>query len=128
MILIDASVLFDHTRAKDPNVARLIALNPIAICGVTRTEALHGVRTFKERMDLIKTLNSYPQVSTPESIWDEAGDHLALLRSKGLTIPIPDVILATVAIHHDLEVWARDHHFPLMQKWLPALKLFQEPP
>ena len=39
-----------------------------------------------------------------------------------------NVLLATVGIHHSLEVWARDQHFPLMQKHLPSLKLFQEPP
>ena len=127
MILIDSSVLFDHTRAKDPKVAYIISLNPIAICGITRSEALHGARNAKERTELLKTINSYLPLSTPETIWDQAGDNLAILRSNGLTIPMPDVLLATIGIHHDVEVWARDHHFPLMQKWLPALKLFQEP-
>jgi predicted nucleic acid-binding protein len=128
VILIDSSVLFDHTRGLDSSLSVLLSSLPVAICGVTRTEAFHGVRTGKERADLLKTMNSYYQVPTPESVWDEIGDNLALLRSKGLTVPIPDVILATVAIHHDLEIWARDQHFPLMQKFLPALRLFPEPP
>ena len=128
MILLDSSVLFDHTRSQDPKLADQFASLPIAVCGITRSEALHGARNAKERASLRKTLDSYLQVPTPEVIWDQTGDNLALLRSKGLTVPIPDVIHATVGIHHDLEVWARDHHFPLMQKCLPALKLFQEPP
>ena len=38
------------------------------------------------------------------------------------------VVLATVAISNDIELWTRDTHFPMIQKVLPALKLFVEPP
>ena len=36
--------------------------------------------------------------------------------------------IATVAISMDIEVWARDKHFPEIQRLIPKLKLFQEPP
>jgi predicted nucleic acid-binding protein len=56
------------------------------------------------------------------------GDHLAELRRNGLTVPVPDAVIATLGMHLDIEVWSRDPHFPSMQRILPALKLFQEPP
>jgi len=52
----------------------------------------------------------------------------ATLRSKAMTVPFPDAVLATLDIENDVEVWARDPHFPMMQTILPRLKLFQEPP
>jgi predicted nucleic acid-binding protein len=53
---------------------------------------------------------------------------LAALQAADLTLPFPDVVIATVAIAHGVELWARDYHFPLMQTVLPALQLFVEPP
>jgi predicted nucleic acid-binding protein len=64
----------------------------------------------------------------PDSLWDTVGDNLAALRLNRFTCPFPDVAIATLGIHEDVEVWARDRHFTDMQHVLPALKLFQEPP
>ena len=38
------------------------------------------------------------------------------------------VLLATIAIESDIELWTYDSHFALIQAVLPALRLFQEPP
>ena len=43
-------------------------------------------------------------------------------------MPFPDAVIATLGIENDIEVWARDPHFPTMQTILTRLKLFQEPP
>ena len=67
-------------------------------------------------------------MSLSDSLWDTVGDNLATLRSKGITVPMADAVIATLGIENDIEVWARDPHFPLMQTALPRLKLFQEPP
>jgi predicted nucleic acid-binding protein len=66
--------------------------------------------------------------SSPELLWDSVGDHLALLRSRGLIIPLADAAVATLGIHMNVEVWARDQHFQHMQTVLPGLQLFREPP
>lgn len=55
-----------------------------------------------------------------------ANDHA--LRAAGLSVPFADAVLATVAIANDVELWARDIHYPMIQTVLPQLKLFQEPP
>jgi predicted nucleic acid-binding protein len=128
MILLDSSVLFDHTRGRDPRLAIHFSNLPIAVCGVVRAEVLCGARHPADRAALIRLLNGFAQVSTPESIWDVVGDTLATLRTNGVTIPFPDAVLATLAIVNDLELWTRDNHFALIQTHLPALKLFQEPP
>lgn len=33
-----------------------------------------------------------------------------------------------ILVENDIEVWSRDPHFPIMQKILPRLRLFTEPP
>ena len=127
MILIDSCVIFDHTRGKDPRLAGLFQTLPSAVCGVTRAEVLHGARSAADRAALLALLNRFAQVSTPESIWDAAGDNLAILRKSGINVPFPDVVLATIAVSEGHDLWTRDAHFVIMQRALPALKLFSEP-
>ena len=127
MILVDSCVIFDHTRGRDPRLAAHFKTLPTAVCGVVRAEVLHGVRTPADRATLLALLNRFGQVSTPDTLWDSVGDNLAKLRAAGVNVPFPDVVLATVAIQGDHELWTRDAHFALIQRTLPALKLFQEP-
>jgi predicted nucleic acid-binding protein len=128
VILVDASVIFDHTRNKDPRLAGWFLALPVAVCGVTRAEVLAGARNPADRVNLVGLLTQFAQVPTPDSIWDEVGDNLNALRSGGVTVPFPDAVLATLAIANDIELWTRDSHFTLMQRVLSRLKLFAEPP
>ena len=121
-------MLIDFLRTKEPKLGRLFRSEPVAICGVSRAEILAGARQPQDRLRLMQFLGAFQQVATPEPLWDQAGDTLAALYAVGITVPFPDALVATVAIENDLEVWARDPHFPIMQKILPHLKLFQEPP
>ena len=127
MIVVDSCIIFDHTRGRDARLAEWFKSFPIVICGVVRAEVLHGVRTPNDRAKLVALLDIFPQLAMPENLWDTLGDNLAELRRNGTTVPFADVILATLAIHHDAELWTRDAHFQKMQHHLPNLKLFQEP-
>lgn len=100
----------------------------MAVCGVTRAEVLHGVRTAADRTKVMALLGQFAQMPIPETLWEMVGDNPATLRSKGVTVPFPDAVLTTVSIANGLELWTRDAHFTIIQKCLPALKLFQEPP
>jgi len=50
------------------------------------------------------------------------------LGAKGISVPFPDALIATVALEDDLELWQHDPHFLAIQKVIPNLKIFQEPP
>jgi predicted nucleic acid-binding protein len=128
VILLDTTVVIDYARGKDAKLAAYLSTVSAAVCGVVRSEFLCGARDAKHRGDLLTLLATFYQISTPEGLWDAVGDNLAVLRRSGVTVPFPDGVIATIGIENDLEVWARDPHFPIMQKHLPALKLFQEPP
>lgn len=128
MILLDSSVVIDYSRGKDPKLLSLFATLSLAVCGVVRAEVLAGARSATDRSKLIGLLDSLAQVPIPEAIWDTVGDNLQTLRASGITIPFPDAVLVTVAISNGYEFWARDAHFALVQRVLPALKLFHEPP
>ncbi len=128
MILVDTSVVIDYTRGTDPKLQALLLAYPVAVCGITRTEVLHGSRNPAHRQNLLIALAAFQFLSIPDALWDTAGDNLAALRSRGITLPLADAVIATLGIANDIEVWARDPHFPAMQTVLSQLKLFQEPP
>jgi predicted nucleic acid-binding protein len=118
MILVDSSVVIDYLRTGDPKIPAVSRANGAAVCGVTRAEILHGARGSKDRQRLLTVLNAFGQVPTPDSA----------LRAAGVTVPFQDVVIATVAIANDIELWTRDNQFTLIQRVLPRLRLFQEPP
>jgi predicted nucleic acid-binding protein len=128
MILVDSSVVIDYTRKKDPKLQTVFMAGQAAICGVVRAEVLAGARNDKHRQLIIDDLAWFQELATPEALWEVVGDNLAALYRRGFTMPLPDVVLATLAIANNIELWARDAHFPLIQSVLPQLKLFQEPP
>jgi len=128
MILVDTGVLIDFLRTKEAKLDRLFRTEAVAVCGVTRAEILAGARSAQDRQRLLRFLARFHQALTLEPHWDLVGDNLATLYARGVSVPFPDAVIATLGIENDIEVWGRDPHFPTMQKHLPRLKLFAEPP
>jgi predicted nucleic acid-binding protein len=128
MILIDTSVLIDYLRSKDPALWTKIQTHDSAICGIVRVEILAGARNPGDRARLLLMFDSLQQATTSELIWNSVGDHAAQLRSQGVNVPLADIVIATLAIDHNVELWTRDGHFANVQRVLPALRLFHEPP
>lgn len=128
MILVDSTVVIDFARGNDAKLQSLFLSLNLAVCGIVRAETLAGVRSTADRGKLLAILNALGQVSIPETIWEKVGDNLRELRRNGLTLPFPDVVIATLGIENQVEVWTRDRHYPAMQKVLPILQLYQEPP
>ena len=127
MILLDSSVVIDLFRKQDDHILDVILEHEAAICGITRAEVLYGARDPSHRAKLVAALALFQSLALPETTWDHVGDNLAMLRASGVTVPLADAIIATVAMMNDVELWARDQHFPLIGQVMPALKLFQEP-
>jgi predicted nucleic acid-binding protein len=128
VILTDTSVVIAHSRAKDHKLLALIPTLTLGVCGVTRAQVLSGPRPPAVRAKLVAVLAQYASIPIPEAVWDDVGDNYVLLRANGVTPEFADLVIATVAIHFDIELWSRDNDFRLMQPHLPSLRLFVEPP
>ena len=128
MILTDTTVVIDYLRAPTVRLVKIIQANQAAICGPTVSEVYAGSRSPADFKKYDKALSVFAHVPTRKKTWPNLGRNLAQLGAKGITVPFPDALIATLGIESDMEVWSRDPHFPLMQKALPRLKLFQEPP
>ena len=128
MILTDTSIVVVFLRGPTVRLTAIIQTHQAAICGITLAEVYAGARSPADFTRLATALSQFGTVAIPDTIWSQVGRNLSLLRSHGITVPFPDVVIATVAIDNGLELWTYDAHFSLMQTVLPGLNLFQGPP
>ena len=128
MILVDSSVVIHFTRAPTVRLRQIIQNHQATICGVTVAETYAGTRTPAAQAAIAAALGLFGSLAIPDALWAKVGFNLAALGAKGITVPLPDAVIATLALEHNLEVWTYDAHFAMMQSVLPALRLFQEPP
>jgi hypothetical protein len=82
-------------------------------------ELLQGIRNPKEGVLVRRSLETLPYTETTRSAWQKAGEISAALRSKGVTVPLSDLVIAAVALGEGCEVFTVDPHFELV----PQLKL-----
>jgi predicted nucleic acid-binding protein len=128
MILADTTVVIDFLPGPTARSLKIIRDNSAAICGATLAEVYAGARSPADFKRYENSLSSFGLIPTPKKIWPSLGRNLSLLGANGLSVPFPDALIATLAIENDIELWHHDVHFPSIQKILPRLKLFQEPP
>jgi predicted nucleic acid-binding protein len=128
MILAETTVVIGFLRAPTARLGKIIHDHQAAICGVTLAEVYAGGRTAADFAHYTTVLALFATVPVPVDIWPGLGHNLSMLQSHGITVPFADALIATVAIDAGLELWIKDHHFPMMQTVLPKLRLFHEPP
>ncbi len=122
------SVVIVYERVPTARLKKIIADTDAAVCGLSIAELFAGVKTAKDEAKLRIALADFKKLPIPDPIWETIGRNQSKLSANGVTVPLVDTSLATIAIDLGIELWTYDAHFSLIQQVLPALKLFQEPP
>ena len=114
-ILPDTCAWIDYFRpgenALGQLVERAIASDSVYACGPVLYELVQGARSEKEQASLISALGALPCLEMTEALWIKTGQLSAALRKTGKTIPLSDILIATLAIEHGLAVMTVDDHF-----------------
>ena len=124
MILFDTNVLIDYWKKPEELLKLDITPDKYAICGVVKSELLHGARTNKEIDDILHFFNSFNLLHTDEYDFEGIGFMLQTLRENGITLPMADVMIAFCAMKYDAPLWTRDGHFRLIQGLYPELTFY----
>ena len=123
-VLLDTSVWIDAFRGKSPRIVKatqaLLKDDSVLICGPVLFEIKRGLRP-QDRKKILPLFDALIRLSVDEAVWDAAGDLDASLRTKGVTIPPMDVIIAQVCLHHKVSLFTLDEHFYA----IPGLKFFE---
>ncbi len=117
-ILPDTCAWIDYFR---PGVSSLGTLleqtlseDVVYVCGPVLYELVQGARSENEQVTLTSALGALPFLEMTEALWIKAGLCSAALRKTGKTIPFSDILIATLAIEHNLSVMTVDEHFHLI--------------
>ena len=112
--LVDTSVWIDFFRgiaSTKEFLTKQIARDKVFTAGPVLFELLQGIRSSEEREQVKEALLSMNFLEITPEDWEGAALISRELRSKGITIPMTDLLLAQLAKTHDLGIISLDPHF-----------------
>jgi predicted nucleic acid-binding protein len=122
-IIADTSVWIEFFRDERSLISihlqGLLRSGRVALTGMVLAEILQGVKGAREAAMVKKSLEPLTFMEISRKMWEIAGEMSASLRRKGLTIPLSDILIASVALNTDCEVFTTDPHFDS----IPGLRL-----
>ena len=125
MVLIDTSIWVEYLRGNNKEIVEsvkgLIRMRRVLFCGIVLSELIAGVRTKKSRDTLKETLDALDYAEVSKDTWLLAGEMSGGLKHQGISIPLSDLILASLAIESKSELYTIDKHFDR----IPNLKRFK---
>ena len=124
MVIIDTSVWiaffrFSHSPEK-PSVLHLLDEERVMLVGIVLSELIQGARSTQEQEDLQDTLIALPYLEMTPHTWLLTGEMGGELRGKGVTVGMPDLIVAALAQEYDCQVYSLDSDF----RRIPNISLY----
>jgi hypothetical protein len=114
-ILIDTSVWIDYFRKPDSEtgdkIVKHLKRGSISTCGIVVFEVLQGAADLEEFSFLEENLKGLHFLEANAEIHFEAGRISYDLRKHGITLPLSDILIATLATSNNQTLWTKDQHF-----------------
>jgi predicted nucleic acid-binding protein len=115
VILVDSSVWIEADNRRGSREAleldALLERDEVATTDIVVAEVIQGAPTeakFKQLLDMMSNLHYFHAGSEN---WHTAAELSFALRRQGLTTPLSDLVIATVALANDLELYSLDRHY-----------------
>lgn len=86
------------------------------VCGCILFELIQGIKIETEKNKILAALSDLNYIEMSKYLWQKAGELSALLKKKGLNIPFSDIIIATIALEYNLQIFTLDKHFDSIPK------------
>ncbi len=115
-IFIDTSAWVEYFKG-NPTVAAMVhdrETYAAYTTGPVITELIQGMITEKEKESFSASLESLPRLKITDQDWLDAGTFGAQLRSKGISVPLSDLIIYTVARNNRCSICTLDKHFKII--------------
>ena len=116
-VLVDSSFYIHALRqGRDPlrELALTAAARDLAVCGVVRCEVGRGIRELRVLRRFQAFWDVMICVAADGKIWENVAETLWQLDRKGLTLPLPDVVVGCCARKIGAIVLTTDAHFSLI--------------
>lgn len=117
-ILPDTCAWIDFFRGKPSSMAEKVEdgllQGEVVTCGVVLFELLQGIKSLGEEALVLRAFQALPHLEMTDGLWIKAGRLSSQLRKKGQTLPLSDIIIATLALEHNCSVLTVDRHFEVV--------------
>jgi predicted nucleic acid-binding protein len=114
-ILVDTSVWIDYFRKPDSKTGEKIVKHlkrgSVSTCGVVVFEVLQGAADQEEFSFLEENLKGLYFLEANAEAFFEAGKVSYDLRKHGITLPLSDILIGTLAMSNHQTLWTKDQHF-----------------
>ncbi len=126
-ILVDTSIwieYFNHSdSAHGESLERLLLEKRVVCSGIVLAELLQGAKIEQEFNDILENMIVLPFLETRLETWISAGQTSYSLRREGITVPITDMVMASLCFENNCSIFSLDRHFDL----IPDLRRFDMP-
>lgn len=128
MVLVDSSAWIEGLRRTGSlevklSLEGLLDAYEAMVCSPVRLEVLGGAGA-QERNRLSHYFSILPHRVCHLADWERAIALAWRLRDRGVSVPWIDVLIASVALHDGLRVYAVDHHFAVIAQ-TTGLRLYE---
>ncbi|TAN45551.1 MAG: PIN domain nuclease [Nitrospirae bacterium] len=123
-VLADTSVWIEFFRTDSKTGARFSSLlteKPVWVCGIVMFELLQGIKSEAEKAEIQSAIAGLPYAEMSPLLWERAAELSRSLKKSGLTVPLSDIFIASVAIEYNLSIFTLDKHF----EQIPGVKLYR---
>ncbi|MGC9349767.1 MAG: type II toxin-antitoxin system VapC family toxin [Anaerolineae bacterium] len=114
--LLESNVLIQHLRGHEPTtdlLTRLALDGQLGLAAISRTEVLAGMRDY-EAESTLAFLDALACYALDVATADRAGELIREFRRRGVTLDVPDAMIAATAIEHCLILLTYNpRHFPM---------------
>lgn len=116
-ILVDTSIWIEYFKGKKSvqDIIHDIKSFQSFIIGPVLAELLLGIKTANEKNLLLTCMNVLPMLEITYNDWIDAGNTGNILRQKGITVPLPDLIIYSVAVKNNCALFTKDKHFEIIK-------------
>ncbi len=115
MVIADTSVWIPFFNRPESVEKReldvLLDTDRVVLVGIVLAELLQGCRTVGEADEVASKLEGLRFLETRRSTWRRSGELSFMLRRRGVTLPLSDLVIAGLALEHRCSVYALDPHF-----------------
>lgn len=102
MIFVDTGIIIDFWKNPTDRIRKVFLKHKVAICGIVKSELIHGAKSKKDINIISKSLSGLEYVPIEEFVWEDVGNFLYRLRKKGITVPFQDAVICPLALKNNL--------------------------
>ena len=116
-VLVDTSIWIEYFKGNKTvqDMIHDIKCYQCFIIGPVIAELLLGIKTSSEKNRLITCMNVLPMLEITDNDWIYAGNTANTLRQKGITVPLPDLIIFSAANKNNCAIFTLDKHFEIIK-------------